>query len=543
MKVKISTKIYLTNIIQTIVICLIVMICSQQVIDRRVVDCIKNELYSTSYLFLDAFSVTDDIGNILEDFHEKTGIEVTVFNGKISAISTIPGFAKTEMNPDTFDKIKGGSDYFTRNDVINGEAYYGYYIPVFLEDGTFDGAVFTGLPQETVVANIRAGVTVIVIAICIVALIFIGISYLTIHPIVKSIKTLDDTVSILSNNDLSVKHQKFDKPRDELQELCTKTSIFSENLGNIIEKLRETADTIFGASTDLRKSSEDTNNASNEIVKAVNDIAQGASSQAGETTDATEKISSIAGELHKINEDANELENVANIMNDIKNDAMTKISTLNKANQEIVTEVDSTNEQITITSNSVKKIQEAVNVIKNIAGQTRLLSLNANIEAARAGEAGAGFAVVASNIGELANQSANSSAVIDNIIQELTKNYTMIEESMKLMTSNVELQSQEINDTLGKFTVLDQNINDTVLKVNRITDLIENINTSIGEIVDNISNLSAISQENSAGTEETLASVDEQTASIEQIMEQAVLLESIADMLKKEVAVFKLPEK
>src|SRR5699024_7075189 len=79
----------------------------------------------------------------------------------------------------------------------------------------------------------------------------------------------------------------------------------------------------------------------------------------------------------------------------------------------IVREFADTMEGLDQRSQEIGNITE---VITEIADQTNLLSLNASIEAARAGEAGAGFAVVATEIKKLAEQSAVSARKISSLI-------------------------------------------------------------------------------------------------------------------------------
>lgn len=78
-----------------------------------------------------------------------------------------------------------------------------------------------------------------------------------------------------------------------------------------------------------------------------------------------------------------------------------------------------TNTTVTSLSDAAQRIGQVATLIQDIAEQTNLLALNATIEAARAGEAGKGFAVVASEVKSLANQTASATEEIGSQIRAI----------------------------------------------------------------------------------------------------------------------------
>lgn len=190
---------------------------------------------------------------------------------------------------------------------------------------------------------------------------------------------------------------------------------------------------------------------------------------------ATEELSSISEELlemsRNIIEHNNESTNNLHLLKECSENVSDKVRKSTKISDELVS-ISSDNEQdlnnlLTVSDEVVssnkntmeaierllagtKKIGSTVNIIDEIATSTNLLALNASIEAARAGEAGRGFAVVANEIGNLARNTQSSLKEINNVVQSLEAEASVVTESIGLNSDKLSYQYETLEKTVEK---------------------------------------------------------------------------------------------
>lgn len=483
----------------------------------------------------------DEMKSQIDTYADETDTEITIFNGDVRTVTSIDNALNTKMDAHIEEQlIKTKANLYVKDSLVNGEEYFGYYIP-FVQNNELRGAAFSGIPKAKVQSIIIKKVAAMVISIVIIMAVFVTLAVLQIGRILKKLEVASDYAESLDENDLCVEYDnKIKNDVDEYTEIANILYRAINKLRDLITNINTSSQSSLNISSELSRNSQNLSRTTTEIANVISNVTEGAQNQADETQKVAESIQNMGKDIEIIVDNGDKLSEAAQNMSAAQNKVVDTMSVLHSTNQTIMNDVTEVNNQIEITNNSIKSIYSALSIIQDIAEQTNLLSLNASIEAARAGEAGKGFAVVASEIKQLADQSSTNSSEIECSLQALIENYKLIIDKMENTTANIGEQNDKLRETESDFEILNSGIAETTTQIKEINDIVSDINNQREVINEAVLNLSAISEENAASSQEVMASVEELNSIVSIVDDKASELEKMNKELNELVAVFRI---
>ncbi len=564
---KIQSKILMVALGPLAVLGIIIVLLSNARINTVVTDSIMIGLKSAAVAVRDTLTYVDegDYGfdrnnkfckgefniskspELVDNIKEASDIDITIFYGNIRYMTSLLDSSDNRMIGTRADDevvkevIENGNEYFSKNVDVYGEKYFGYYIPLYNNEGTPVGMVFAGIPQADAKAQILRILLVmvgIVLATAVLAAIFL---VFIVRRLVQALRKGSVALEQVAHGDLNVELDKAVlKRKDEIGNISRAIMRLKEELSGTIAVIKTQSDELNGAAAYLQNRTAETSDSLLQVERAVGEVAEGATNQAEETQTATDNVVNMGHMVEETANEADEMNQSAQNMRKLGQEAFDTLHELQRINEEAKQSIDVIYEQTNTTNQSAQKIKEATNLITSIAEETNLLSLNAAIEAARAGEQGRGFAVVASQIQKLAEQSNESAKQIEDIISDLIADSDKSVETMDIVRGIMDKQSQNVVRTDECFGEVLKGIERSIETIGGIADKAEKMNGAKVSVVDSVQNLPAIAEENAASTEETSASIIEIANAVADISARAEQLKGIADKMDESMAIFKL---
>lgn len=381
---------------------------------------------------------------------------------------------------------------------VRGDAGENYYVTVTYIEGT-PWAMVSYVSQSYILSDLNNLLyMILIVCVVMVTVAFLVIS-ITVGRMTKPINSLTNVLVTIAGGDFTV-----DIPVRGHDEI----TVMSQSLKDFVSIMREMISDIDDVSSRLTTSS----NATRQLAGA---LYSGSQSQAQSMADVKTTIDQVASGVQDLAEHAGTLSTVVTQTNeqsghahenmqrtvDVASRGRSDMETVNAAMSSIDRAMNELKTTVQTVGKSTEEINSMVSLISDIADQTNLLSLNAAIEAARAGEAGKGFAVVAEEIRNLAEVSANSASQISHIIEEVNLEVTRMVEQTNQSVASIEENSGRIASASRIFEDIYNNVSET-------NDMLNDIVDQIAHVDDVATNIAALSQEQSASTEEILASTE-----------------------------------
>ncbi|MGB3366199.1 MAG: methyl-accepting chemotaxis protein [Acidaminobacteraceae bacterium] len=350
----------------------------------------------------------------------------------------------------------------------------------------------------------------------------------------KSMTKIESLVDKISKNDLMTKENNsefrgIDSTFDKLDD------VIDEMKGNFRNQVDISVE-ITGISEKLVS-----------VVNGINDTMEQITTNTDITSNNSEK------QFEMLQNSKNEMEDIVKTLDTLKtnmNDTVSYTTDTINATKEGINSTAKILSNMSQIRDLVYKIGKDVNELKNqsdevinlnkmvneIAEQTNLLALNASIEAARAGEHGRGFAIVATEVSKLSQETNQVSSKIKDVITTLQLGLVSIDDAVKEDIVNVEEGYEIIETTINDFNGIKDSLEKSVNLLDDMNTVIVRVNQEGKNVSKEIIEVTKFSEEITSQMQEAASQIMLQNAESSKLLNYTENLNLCSDKLVQFVA-------
>lgn len=260
----------------------------------------------------------------------------------------------------------------------------------------------------------------------------------------------------------------------------------AENLLNSLNQLGDELQKNFEKSSygieQLRQTNTQLNGHTEELRLGSTEIVQGAQEVVATCEDVKEKVRATGKQVSTLTEGVRNVEEALAANQQNIEEVSQQMLSVQQATQQV-------NEVFHLLEQHMQKISAVTEQLYSISNSTTMLALNASIEAARAGQSGAGFAVVASKVQDLAVDSNSCSGEVASVVTQMQE---QIQETTEQLAESQEIINASLDSLKGlqdgfdqlteQFSALYQNIESQNSNVSQVDTIFEQLRSKIAEV-------------------------------------------------------------
>ncbi|WP_077620478.1 methyl-accepting chemotaxis protein [Bacillus sinesaloumensis] len=411
---------------------------------------------------------------------------------------------------------------------INGEDFTVSFHTIEEIDGIY--GILIPTKSYTGPVDQLAYFTLLVIAISIIVMTIVIVLF--VRTIVKPLSALSKTMKEVRDGNLQ--HSVDIRTTiPEITSLHKSYNAMIDQMRNMINELLTSTKELEKTGDELTVSSQEALESSHQLISAIDTVRLGAEHTATSSEESALGFRTMSNRIEDITL------NMKTVIASSKNMNLSAVRGEKNIGQMISTieSFESDFARLTKTIKEVKdysvEITSLVELVTEIAKQTKLLALNATIEAARAGDAGKGFAVVAQEVQKLAEQSTKATDEITNAITNMESITLLASTEFEQMLIDIKSNLQLANESKVSINELMSGIFEVSKNIERMQSELTGLEGIVPDLQQSVTQFSSVSQETLASAEEMLAYSENQIEQMESTNGVGKRLHNLSKSLSK----------